>query len=125
MTYKHAEAFCLMAYACDCGARETIWNSRDGVTPLGGVYCSSCGYPTMQHVDWNADRPDPSHKLYDGQRFFRDGTADEAVALTQRRIDAAGYRGRSAKHMLDDARNLTGEWHKGWPTIERWSAPAK
>jgi len=31
--HRHAEAFKLMIYACSCGHRETIWNSRDGVTP--------------------------------------------------------------------------------------------
>jgi hypothetical protein len=47
MAYQHKEAFALMWYACACGHRERFWNSRDGVTPFGGIQCPSCGEQGM------------------------------------------------------------------------------
>src|SRR5438128_138761 len=48
----HGEAFMLMWYECrGCGARERVWNSRDGVTPFG-MGCASCGTDNMLHTNW-------------------------------------------------------------------------
>ncbi len=54
---RHKEAFCLMVYLCEvCMYSETIWNSRDGVTP----FMMSCLQPNcrgmMQHQLFGADR---------------------------------------------------------------------
>lgn len=81
------EAFCLMWYACKCGHQERIWNSRDGVTPFS-LPCPSCDAPTLSHDRWTEDRYAPDHKLHLGQRFWRDGTPDEAEAIMHRRLDA-------------------------------------
>lgn len=138
--YKHKEAFALMWYACACGHRERVWNSRDGVTPYGGGLCISCGGKGLddrglRHTDFHLDFPAPDHKLHDGQLYFRDGTPEEAVAIIKRRIkaiDAAAARKVEPfkpipddvkARLLDDARNCTGEWNKGWPWSERWKAP--
>jgi hypothetical protein len=83
VTYQHKEAFCLMTYACKCGHRERIWNSRDGVTPFA-AQCPSCDDGIMQHVDWALDRRAVEHKLRPGQKFWRDGTPDEAEAIMRR-----------------------------------------
>ena len=96
VTYRHPEAFCLMTYRCErCRAVEIVWNSRDGVTP----FVISCvqGHPhvpytrcggSMQHVDWNLDRCVPEHQPQPGDRFFRDATVEDYVALYDRRKGA-------------------------------------
>lgn len=125
--YKHAEAFALMWYRCEeCGHRERIWNSRDGVTPFC-IRCPSCGQLHLQHVDWKQDESAPGHKLEKGQRYFRDGTADEAVAITERRIarwadSASPIPTDVAERLLSNARNFDGEWRSGWPMLDQEAA---
>lgn len=82
--HTFGEAFMLMWYACDCGHRERIWNSRDGVTPFA-LMCPSCAgeMGTLRHIAWQWDKYAPDHKPHPGQRFFRDGTPDEAQAIMQ------------------------------------------
>lgn len=122
MTDKHNEAFALMWYACKCGHRERIWNSRDGVTPFGSG-CPSCG-DTLSHVDWNLDTAAPNHKLHRGQRFWRDGTNDEAAAIMERRIARAkGTEWEAppdvAEKLIHEAREGTSdEFRSGWPMLD-------
>lgn len=124
--HQHAEAFNLMTYACECGHREVIWNSRDGVTPFG-MNCPSCGGTTLRHVDWQRDVYAPDHKLHKGQRFWRDGTPDEAEAIMKRRIELmrSSYPcspGMAAR-LIREAREggESSEFRKGWPTIDTTS----
>lgn len=124
MEHIHGEAFTLMWYACRCGHRERIWNSRDGVTPFGGVHCPSCGGDDLKHIEWKRDEYAPKHALQVGQRFFRDGTADDAVAIIKGRLARFADMGHSpppeiAEMMMTDAREQTGEWQKGWPMTDR------
>lgn len=86
--YNHREAFCLMWYACPCGHRERIWNSRDGVTPFGTL-CPSCERPTLQHVEFGRDECVPHHKPAIGQRTWVSMTRERAEALARRRIASA------------------------------------
>lgn len=121
MADQHKEAFALMWYACGCGHRERIWNSRDGVTPFGTL-CPSCGQPNMKHVAWGQDERKPDHKLVKGQRYWRDGTADEAVAIIERRLQRFAEQGAPApedvaERLLTNARNQEGEWRQGWPIL--------
>lgn len=115
--HRHAEAFCLMWYACEksggiqylvgeganarrmrtpvrqgCGHRERYWNSRDGVTPFGAV-CPSCGEPTLQHVDFRLDQYAPNHKPHLGQRVWIDMTLDAATKSADERIAFAKAQG--------------------------------
>jgi hypothetical protein len=131
MGYRHKEAFALMWYACPCGHRERIWNSRDGVTPFGGIACVSCGGNGigggLTHVEFHRDEYAPDHTLRVGQLYFRDGTAAEAVAIIERRLKAFADQGHIApdhvaKQLLADAQNQTGEWNAGWPISERKAA---
>lgn len=129
MNHNHREAFALMWYQCEdkeCGHREQIWNSRDGVTP----FCTACPRcnGTMQHVDWNLDRYLPDYQPMPGQGFWRDGTVEDAVKSTEARIEHFKTLGRPipdehAEKLLSDARNQTGSWQPGWPKLER--APAE
>lgn len=146
--YQHKEAFALMWYACPCGHQERIWNSRDGVTPFGGVSCPSCdgavpphrsaggGFPGLRHVMSGLDVTAPGHKLIDGQRFFRDGRPDEAVAIIKRRIEKINAQvpppgvpplgpvpADVAFRLFADAADTTGEWTKGWPMVDRHCEP--
>ena len=97
ITHGHqaAEAFCLMWYACrDCGHRERIWNSRDGVTPFC-MGCPSCGQPSMAHVDWNLDQYAPNHRPALGQRIWKTMTIEYATALAKRALDRLAAAGRN------------------------------
>lgn len=130
MNHEHTEAFALMWYACPCGHRERIWNSRDGVTPFGGVHCPSCdgrGIQTrgLKHIEWQLDEHAPDHKLKDGQRFFRDGTALDAIRIIERRLalhpvsdDIAERLRRGAREQYEDD-----GWRKGWPIVDRYAEP--
>jgi hypothetical protein len=123
---NHKEAFCLMWYACKCGHRERIWNSRDGVTPFGCDF-PSCAGGIMDHVEWRSDVASPHHKLANGQRFWRDGTPDEAEAIMRRRIEKSkGGRWEVPPdyipELIQAARNEDeGEFQKGWPMLDVYS----
>lgn len=125
--HQHGEAFMLMAYTCPCGHRETIWNSRDGVTPFA-LGCPSCGQLTLEHVEWRRDAYAPDHKLHHEQRFWRDGTPDEAEAIMRRRIermkDQYPISPERAQDLIREAREGgdSGEFQKGWPTLDRHDA---
>ena len=134
MSYKHApgglhgEAFMLMWYACKCGLRERIWNSRDGVTPFG-CGCPSCG-GVLEHVNWALDEFAPKHKLIPGQRFWRDGTADEAEAIIRRRIkqlkDRYPLEKEDEERLIAECRNgKNHEFHPGWPWLDTATAPVE
>jgi hypothetical protein len=74
--YRHAEAYCLMTYVADDGSeQETVWNSRDGVTPF--VITLRSG-KTATHVNWHADRRVPDHVPEPGSRMFVDLTPERA-----------------------------------------------
>lgn len=83
--HQHAEAFCLMWYACACGHRERIWNSRDGVTAFG-LQCPSCSEPNLRHVDWGRDQYAPDHVPAVGQRVWIDLTRERAQEIAQRTV---------------------------------------
>lgn len=131
--HRHGEAFCLMKYKCEnanCGREEWLWNSRDGVTPFC-ITCPACldarrQNPVMQHVDWHRDRFVQNHQPKKGDRYFRDGTPDEAVAIVRARIDSCKgtqYE-RSAQEteeiLASVATSTDGEFQPGWPTVDVW-----
>lgn len=123
MEKQHPEGYALMWYGCECGHRERIWNSRDGVTPFG-LRCPSCGSLTLRHVDWGQDVFAPTHVLTPGQRFFRDGTADDAIKFIELRIRKFAEAGEPiptevAESLRADARLQRGEWQRGWPAVDR------
>ncbi|MDR6381784.1 hypothetical protein [Paraburkholderia caribensis] len=96
---QSAEAFCLMWYACECGHRERIWNSRDGVTPFG-MSCPSCGEAKLFHVNFGRDTYAPDHVPRNGQRIWISMSKDRARQIARRtaeRIAAA------RKVKIDDA----------------------
>ena len=98
--HKHSEAFCLMWYACKCGHRERIWNSRDGVTPFGFV-CPSCKEPKLQHVDWRLDSYAPGHQPSAGQRIWIDMSRDRARVIAQRTVDQVAKTREVPKYDLE------------------------
>jgi hypothetical protein len=84
---------------------------------IAGRYSGALQY----HAEWTRDEAAPSHKLHRGQRFFRDGTAEDAVRIIERRLALYPAPPDIAKKLLDDARAQTGEWTKGWPFIEAFT----
>jgi hypothetical protein len=127
--YEHKEAFCLMQYACNlptCRHYEVIWNSRDGVTPFS-LSCPSCdhlgrgGLGSLTHIHFQQDVCSPDHKLSFGQKFWRDGTKQEAVEIMKKRIAAAGDRISSDEADEIIRRILDGTspyFEKGWPMLD-------
>jgi hypothetical protein len=128
--HAHVEAFCQMQYLCkSCGHREQIWNSRDGVTPFGTA-CPMCKAPTLYHANFRGDIYDPTGELcLQGQRFWRDGTVDEALSIMQRRFDQA--RGTPYEPSPDDVERMLSNiragtdtsFRPGWPMLD--TLPAK
>lgn len=104
MKYKHVEAYCLMQYRCeDCRYEETIWNSRDGVTPFT-VTCDKCG-GIMQHVNWGRDCRKVNHKPGLGDRVFVDVTEDNikevAEEYTNKAIRFGRFKALNKEEILD------------------------
>ncbi len=121
--HVHGEAFKLMIYACKCGHREVIWNSRDGVTPFG-LNCPSCGGLSLNHVEWSRGVYAPKHTLHQDQRFWRDGTPDEAEAIMRRRIarmrDQYPLSPEDETKLIHESREgAEGDFRKGWPFLDR------
>lgn len=123
MSHRHVEAFALMWYACKDGCHrcERIWNSRDGVTPFG-MQCPDCG-GNLLHWQFNLDVYAPNHTLYLGQRFWRNGTPEEAVAIMRRRIEAMdgkdAVRSVESQQLLEQARRgQLSEFRVGWPMLD-------
>ncbi len=84
--YNHIEAFCLMLYRCEsCGHEETLWNSRDGVTPFI-IRCVKCSGEAL-HVEWRRDKCVPDHKPSQGDRIFVDLTAEAALAHARAQVE--------------------------------------
>lgn len=131
--FKHREAFCVMEYSCKCGHKEAIWNSRDGVTPFCMV-CPSCGSKdelgTLMHSNFHNDFFNKDHVLNPNQKFWRDGTPDEAVEIIRKRYES--FKGTEWEKndleieliLVDVKRADNGEdshWHefrKGWPMLD-------
>ena len=73
--YKHREAFCLMLYRSKDGSEEeTLWNSRDGVTPFG-IESRTTGN-MLYHDEWNKDKATPDFQPPSGMRVFVDSTEE-------------------------------------------------
>lgn len=121
--HTYSEAFMLMWYACkQCAHRERIWNSRDGVTPFG-CDCPSCG-GIMNHIEWGLDEFAPEYKPRPKQRFWRDGTPDEAEAIMRHRIksirDKYPLTPEQEAHLIQKTRDGSdeSEFRKGWPALD-------
>lgn len=124
--YQHKEAFCLMWYQCKepgCAHSERIWNSRDGVTPFC-MTCPSCGEASLTHVHWNRDECKPAHKLSKGQKYWRDGTTEEAEKFMRARIEhmkgsAFECDEVAAEKIITSIHDGSStEFRKGWPMID-------
>lgn len=84
--YDHGEAFCVMEYQCEgCGKKESLWNSRDGVTPFV-VGCTDCK-GEMRHCNWGGDRCDPDYVPKPGQRVFIDLAKEVNEIYCKIRVD--------------------------------------
>ena len=84
-TYKHGEAFMLMKYQTDDGTEtETLWNSRDGVTP----FCLlSKGGKVMHHVEWKKDERRIDFIPPSGMRIFVDATIELITPALNKYVD--------------------------------------
>lgn len=100
--HNHPEAFCLMTYQADDGSEtETIWNSRDGVTPFGLTLRS--GKPA-RHINWQGDVYAPNHVPKPGDRIFVDLTEERARQNALRMVNLHPQyipAGETAEKMVD------------------------
>lgn len=83
---QHREAFMLMIYRSNDGAQlETLWNSRNGVTPF---VISGRGEdaPHLSHVHWGLDVFAPAYVPNIGSRIFVDMTQERATFLADEYI---------------------------------------
>lgn len=106
--YNHKEAFCLMLYECErCGESETLWNSRDGVTPFI-IRCRHCN-GEARHINWFLDECKPNHKPRPSQRIFVDMTKEKARKIALDIIK------RSGRIVSEDGLNdlIESIWHDG------------
>ena len=124
MSYNHREAYCLMTYQCQrCERTEQIWNSRDGVTPfITTCYIEGCRGES-QHINWHEDIQIPEYKLVSGQRFWRDGTYEEAREIIRRRVMSNPQyipAGITPEDYVDRITNSSGagEFSTGWPKLD-------
>lgn len=84
--YKHKEAFCLMIYENKDGSiQETLWNSRDGVTPY--IIRDRSGSIELTHVKWGWDHCVPNHKPRPGDRIFASITLEKARESRTRYVE--------------------------------------
>lgn len=84
--HVHGEAFMLMRYRSDDGTElETVWNSRDGVTPF---IISLPSGKQATHVEWSRDEyTGPNYQPEPGTRMFVDTTPEQARADAEKRVD--------------------------------------
>ena len=127
---NHKEAFMLMTYQCEkCKEVETIWNSRDGVTPFIGPTCrrlnnartKQCGGET-QHVNWSGDVYVPWYKPEPGERIWRDGTLDMMQDIMRKRVEQhSEYLDEEQKAdlpgFIETLAREEHESHAGWPVL--------
>lgn len=118
--YKHAEAYCLMTYECKkCGRRETIWNSRDGVTPYT-TNCRYCG-GEAKHVDFHLDEYQPFFKPITGVRIFRDMTEQDKVEIATKRLESfkgTEYHPESEEKYAEILQGIIASFRQGEPISE-------
>lgn len=120
--YAYNEAFCLMQYQCEnCGNTETLWNSRDGVTPFI-IGCAICD-GQMQHINWGDDICQPDHFPECGDRVFIDMTPELHNLAWRRSIntlwDTTNYPMREKfKTKLEALKKIMdGQFHGGQPWV--------
>lgn len=84
--HKHVEAFRLMLYSSKDGKTlETIWNTRDGVTPF--ICASKDGKEELRHVMWGGDPYAPHHVPNVGDRVFVDLSQRDAEELAWKTVE--------------------------------------
>lgn len=100
--YNHKEAFCLMQYRDRVtGEVETLWNSRDGVTPFVIV---SRGGNEAEHINWKQDVCRPNWRPKNGDRIFVDASSEPDVM----RKKALSYVEKHWDRMRGNLKNHTG-----------------
>lgn len=125
--HAHAEAYCLMGYQSDDGTEQaTIWNSRDGVTPLVVTLPSG---RVASHVHWARDQYDPGHQPKPGDLVFTDLTPERALALAARRIQLWLQGNAQARGLIDTYGSVAAafagqvQFGPGEPDLRTWPIP--
>lgn len=123
--HRYDTAYCVMWYACSCGHQERVWNSRDGIAPPY-IICSSCGGNCGMVGNMPAEYA-PNHKLHHGQKYFRDGTPEEAMQIADNYVTRMIVTGKNAMgediHVTEADRPkfkaaLLKRFEPGWPCVD-------
>lgn len=86
--FSHPEAFRIMLYKSKDGeVVESIWNSRDGVTPFLVGVRDDQDRRMMQHVQWGGDPLALWHVPNIGDRIFVDRTEELSLAEAKRYVE--------------------------------------
>lgn len=123
LEHRHAEAFRRMQYRCEkCGQIEWVWNSRDGITAF--IVNSRCCDVAAPHINWQEDQYLPDYEPLPGERFWRNGTPDEALAITRKRVESIPVAIWDKHGILDleayiqELAHDDQEWPAGWCYLE-------
>jgi hypothetical protein len=118
-----------MNYASEGGrVREVLWNSRDGVTPLG---IRSRSGIEMRHVNYLDDLRLPGYLPAVGSRVFVDATLDDFLKGTRKRFEgyldrdgtvtgdlAIRFPGQSIDQIVGEIAGREFGQHEGQPHVE-------
>jgi hypothetical protein len=108
----HKEAYCLMRYRTDDKSEsETLWNSRDGVTPF--TIMNRDKTKRMSHVDWNLDRADQMYIPPPGMRIFVSATEELVRDALKQYIDEF-WGTRGARKTFGDKDNAYAQLLPDW-----------
>jgi len=123
MNHDHKEAFCLMTYECElCGHRESIWNSRDGVTPFA-MGCRRPGCDGIaNHVEWEKDSYLPDHLPEPGDLLWIDMPDSLRMPLARRRVaQFVGTPYYPPEDVMEETlTNIAASYREGEPWLIRW-----
>lgn len=119
--HTYGEAFKLMTYATsDRTERETIWNSRDGITPFS---LRSRSGKEMTHIEWDKDVYAPNHKPKAGDRIFVKLSPERAKEIAISRVNLYSWeefpvKGHTKESYIEElTKQLLNDWQGNPPDI--------
>lgn len=119
--YKHKVAYSLLTYCCsDCGKKDMIWNSRDGLAPTL-VACSRCKKHS-KISKFSSTKHRPYYKPITGMRIIADQTEEEFRKNVAEMVDVfwndPSYTGIKTKYGTKQNMISMVDFTPGQPSLE-------